>query len=279
MLYSRLIACSLLLYLVSFAQGQEKQSSISKDLEKLVLVESGELPILISAPHGGRLSIAGVEVREGKGMEKGPKGFFTGRDSGTEELAQEVVKAIEKRFGKKPYSVISATHRKFLDPNRPSHIAYENSDVKPVYDRYHHSMATFVSEILEKHRTGILLDLHGQGTSKETVYRGTGNGRTVERLRTRFSEEAHTGNQSFFGLLHSHGWKVFPDPFDGKEQAGFTGGYIVQTYGSHQPLGIDAMQLEMGADYRSKEKRIDVADAIAESLQEYCKLYVTKDAF
>lgn len=255
----------------SVTPGVESAATI---LSELVSVQEGEIPILISAPHGGSLPIPGVAPREGKGMQTGPKGFFIGRDGGTQELAEEVVHAIEKKFGKRPYAVISAAHRKYLDPNRPPEIAYEDTEAKPVYDRYHQSMQLFTNKIVNQHRFGLLLDLHGQGTSRQTVYRGTNNGKTIQELRTRFGDPAVLGEQSFFGLLKKRLWKVDPDPLDGKEQSGFTGGYIVKTYGSHNTIGIDAYQLEMGADYRSKAARAKISEQIADAAHEYWGLYL-----
>jgi len=253
-----------------------KPSSVQEtsNLEELVLVKRGDLPVLISAPHGGTLKIAGVEPRTGEGMNQGPSGFFAGRDGGTEELAQAVIDAIEERIGKRPYSVISSTHRKYLDPNRPAEIAYEDPDAAPAYDRYHDSCRTFCREILQQYHAGLLLDIHGQGTSAETVYRGTGNGKTVTRLRQRFGESAHGGEKSLFGFLADAEWKVFPNPHDGKEQSGFTGGYIVQSHGSHQPSGIDAVQLEFGFDYRRPAIRTKTAQVLAEAVERYLKEYL-----
>ena len=246
----------------------------SDDIEQLVLVSPGTLPIILSAPHGGTLKIAGVDVRQGIGMQTGPSGFFTGRDGGTSELAQATAKALESKTGKRPYLVISATHRKYLDPNRPSEIAYEDSDAAPVYQRYQGTLQKYCKEVLDKHHTGLLLDIHGQGTSSQTVYRGTGNGKTVTRLKERFGDSAHAGDQSFFGTLHRLGWKVHPHPGDGKEQSGFTGGYIVQTHGSHRPNGLDAMQLEFGASYRNKDKRNDTAEVLSDAIIEYITQYI-----
>lgn len=248
----------------------------TRDLESLVLTGEGSIPILISAPHGGTLGMPGVAPREGKGLKTGPSGFFIGRDGGTQELALAVVEAIEQEFGEKPYFVVSATHRKYLDPNRPASIAFEDSSMQPVYDRYHQAMERYTKQILNNHQQGLLLDLHGQGSKRDTVFRGTSNGKTVSRLIRDFGKTAHEGEQSFFGILKSTGWTVHPDPFDGKEQSGFTGGYIVQTYGSHQAIGIDAIQLEMGAIYRTKESRERIARELAKAIVQYSKLYLPK---
>lgn len=170
--------------------------------------------------------------------------------------------------------VVSKAHRKYLDPNRPSEIAYEDSDAAPVYQRYHGTLQRYCQEVLQKYRTGLLLDIHGQGSSSKTVYRGTGNGKTVARLKERFGESAHSGDQSFFGMLNRLGWQVYPYPADGKEQSGFTGGYIVQTHGSHRPSGLDAIQLEFGSEYRDKENRSKTADVLTQAIIEYMREYI-----
>jgi hypothetical protein len=96
----------------------------------------------------------------------------------------------------------------------------------------------------------------------------------VTRLRERFGDVSHVGDDSLFGLLKKRGWTVYPDPFDGREQAGFTGGYIVQTHGSHRAEGIDAVQLEFGADYRKAANRARIAEDLATAIIQYLDLYV-----
>ena len=105
--------CCTLFTIVAFLSNvdllcaQEKSTKpVPADLNRLVFVQAGDLPIILSAPHGGTGEVAGVLERTGAGLATGPSGFFTGRDTGTEELAQEVIDAIKKRFGKSPYVVI-----------------------------------------------------------------------------------------------------------------------------------------------------------------------------
>lgn len=241
----------------------------SEEPASFVRTQAGELPIILSAPHGGKLDIPEVDVRKGEGLKTGASGFVVSRDTGTEELAKQVADSIAKRFGKKPYFVIARSHRKYLDPNRPPEIAYEDDDAKPIYEAYHSALRDSCRDVQKKFRNGLLLDLHGQGTAKDTVFRGTQNGKTVTLLRERFGEAAHTGESSLFGRLKTQGWKVHPDPFDGREQSGFTGGYIVQTYGSHQGFGIDAIQLEFGADYRANAGREKTATVLTNAIADY----------
>lgn len=259
---------------LSFVLSQLVMLARCDEPVRFVRTQAGELPIILSAPHGGKLDVPDVDVRKGEGLKTGGSGFVVSRDTGTEELAQQVATTIEKRFGKKPYFVIARSHRKYLDHNRPPEIAYEDADAKPVYDAYHSALTDSCRDVQKKFHKGLLLDLHGQGTAKDTVFRGTQNGKTVTLLRERFGETAHTGESSLFGRLKTHGWKVHPDPFDSREQSGFTGGYIVQTYGSHQGFGIDAVQLEFGADYRAKEAREKTAATLTNAVADYAASYL-----
>jgi len=247
------------------------QGAFAQDSSELVVSQLGDLPVVISAPHGGNLEIPGVPLRKGDGLEGGPAGFRVVRDGGTEELALEVARQLAERMTGRPSFVISRVHRRYVDFNRPPEIAVEHAQARIVYDQYHTAVADAVRSIREKHAFGLLIDIHGQGSSAETVYRGTSNGLTVSGLRKQFGEQFHVGENCLLALLKKRDWKVHPDPFDGKEQAGFTGGHIVRTYGSHRSDGIDAIQLELGGNYRKTavRERIarEMADAIAESIE------------
>ncbi len=267
------LAISLLsLSFVVILLGEEKEPK--KKPADLVRTQEGKLPIIISAPHGGTLEIPDVPEREGKDMKTGGAGFFAGRDGGTEELALDVAEAIEAKLGKKPYFVIARFHRKYLDANRPTDIGLESEKAKPTYEYYHGHLADYCKAVKKEFGRGLLIDIHGQGSKKDTVFRGTQNGKTVTLLRERYGEKAHFGPKSLFGLFEKEGWTVHPNEENQKEQAGFTGGYIVQTYGSHEKHMIDAMQLEFGADYRDKDARKKTAKALANAIAEYAELYL-----
>lgn len=275
-LMSCLLACVALLASGTILSAQEAATTQAPPDGPLVAIQEGTLPVILSAPHGGTLKIPNTDPRRGEGLDKGARGFFTGRDTGTEELCLEVAKEIERVFHGKPYFVIARFHRRYLDPNRPAKIGLEDPDAQPVYDQYHQTLAKFCREVRDRHHRGLLLDIHGQGSAKDTVFRGTQNGKTVSLLRERFGEPAHNGSASLLGTLRELGWKVHPDG-EGREQSGFTGGYIVQTYGSHQGTGIDAIQLEFGGDYRATERRTATAGTLVKALQTYSERYLTRE--
>jgi N-formylglutamate amidohydrolase len=167
--------------------------------------------------------------------------------------------------------VLAKSHRKYLDPNRPAEIAVENPRAHEVYALYHATLAKFSGEVQKKFGRGLLLDIHGQGSARDTVFRGTQNGRTDAMLVKLFGEKVHAGPQSLAGLLAASGINMKPTDTS-KEQEGFTGGYIVQTYGAHE--GIGAVQLEFGADFREKENIGAVADKVADGVVGFAKLYL-----
>src|SRR4029077_18560577 len=57
-----------------------------KGLQEFFTLWAGMLPIILSAPHGGRQPIPGISARRGIGVAQ----FTTGRDNNTDELAQKV---------------------------------------------------------------------------------------------------------------------------------------------------------------------------------------------
>ncbi|MCX7827158.1 MAG: N-formylglutamate amidohydrolase, partial [Verrucomicrobiae bacterium] len=220
--------------------GAEKAESAGSEF---VAVQEGWLPVILSAPHGGQGEIPGVLPRKGERMKKGASGFRAERDVNADRLALETASALEARLGKKPYYVIAKFHRKFVDANRPANIAYEDPKAGRVYDAYHQALARFCDAARKSFGHGLVLDIHGQSSAPDTVFRGTQNGKTVQTLVRRFGDKAHIGPESFCGLLAAQGLKVYPTD-DSREQSGYTGGYITQTCGARE--GIGAIQLEFG---------------------------------
>lgn len=83
----------------------------------------------------------------------------------------------------------------------------------------------------------ILLDIHGQGVSAETIYRGTGGGKTVKRLLRASGIEGLNGEHSILGYLERQfNYEVVPphsvsNPEE--EDQRFSGGYTVRVSTTH----------------------------------------------
>jgi N-formylglutamate amidohydrolase len=256
----------------AFAYSFESFAQDQLEPQKLLTVWAGMLPIILSAPHGGRQSIPGVPVRSGSGVSQ----FATGRDNNTDELAATIAVRLEKRFNARPFLVVAHIERKYLDANRPTESAYESREAKPYYDGYHNALQEAHDQVSREWGRGLLLDIHGQGNQAEAIYRGTGNGKTVMSLTQRFGTEAITGTKSIFSQLELMGYKVLPSTTESHKEQRYVGGYIVQTYGSHRGRGVDAIQLEIGTKLRARANlertATDLAEAIAVFAQEYLPL-------
>ena len=217
------------------------------------------------------MPIPGVPERKGEGMKKGGAGFFAGRDENTELLAAAIAAAVEKRLGKKPFFVIAKAHRKYVDANRPLEIAVEHPRAREVYDAYRGRLAEFCDDVQKRFGHGLLIDVHGQGSARDTVFRGTHNGATDSLLAKMFGEKIHAGPQSVAGLLVARGINMKPTDTS-PEASSFTGGHIVQTYGKHE--GIGAVQFEFGMDFREKDAIKSSAEKVADGVADFAKLYL-----
>ncbi|MBX9627611.1 MAG: N-formylglutamate amidohydrolase [Gemmataceae bacterium] len=239
--------------------------------DPLVLVQKGTLPVIVSAPHGGRLPIPDVPERVGAGVRL----FATVRDVNTAELADRFAADLERVTGGTAWLVAARFDRKYLDVNRPPDGAYEDDRAKPVYDAYHAALAAACKAVKEKHRAGLLLDLHGQGAFPNAVCRGTRDGKTVGLLVERHGRAALTGKHGVLGRLERAGYEVLPPAGRpaAKEEPAFAGGHIVDTYGSHTGYAIDAIQVEFGSYLRDRaalsKTAADLADAVAAFHAEY----------
>lgn len=239
------------------------------DLEKLVTVKPGTIPVILTAPHGGRLAIPGVAERKGDGVKQ----FVAVTDTNTDLLAEKAAAAIAKELGGEPYLVIARFERKYCDANRPAVGAYEDDAAKAVYDAYHRAVKAACDEVKKTWGAGLLLDVHGQAASAGTIYRGTADLKTVSLLVDRHGRKAVTGPSSVLGVLAKRGHTIEPanDAVDEKEVK-YNGGHTVRMYGV--TTGVDAIQLEFGGDSRAKAKLDDTASDLAAAVKVFAKEYL-----
>lgn len=253
---------TLLISLVVAAAGH------AADVDELVIARRGNLPIVLTAPHGGQRAIAGVPPRTAPGA-------IVTADGRTLELAEAVADRLKVLLGQEPYLVAARFHRRHLDANRKEADAYGDSRAGPHYATYHARIREYVAEVRQRFPGGaILLDIHGQATDPDTLHRGTQNGATVAKLIKKHGQEALIGEKSLFGVLRSKGREVFPPntpPGSPREDRRYAGGYTVQIYGAMARDGIDAIQLELGTNLRTTP---GFADDLAEAIAVFYKAYL-----
>ena len=235
-----------------------------------ITVAAGGLPIILSAPHGGRAAIPGVPERKGDGATR----FNPRTDTNTDILTEKLADALERKLGKRPYVVIARFHRKYIDANRRPQDAFESVQAKPTYEAYHAAIASACKEVTARWGLGIVLDIHGQASQPGVVFRGTQNGKTVAHLLSRSGREAVFGETSLLGQLAKQGFAVVPPVGSSDPETNYTGGHIVGTHGSRSGGTIDAIQLELGTNYRDSKTIADVADKLANAIAAFAKSYL-----
>ncbi len=254
---------ALAFYQIVFAQD-------STSAHRLLTVWAGSLPIILSAPHGGRQAIPGIVPRRGIGVSQ----FNVERDGNTAELAEAVAGELSARLGGKPFLVVAAFERKFADANRPASMAYESIEAKLYYDAYHDGLRQAVAQVGQKWAGGLLLDLHGQSATDESIFRGTVNGKSVSLLEKKFGRQALTGPKSILGQLAAKGYKILPDPSGSDHEQRYSGGFTTQTYGSHRGTHVDVIQLEFGTNLRAKAHLERTASDLAAAIDVFARNYL-----
>lgn len=265
-----------LLVLASAAFGQDATPPVAKQARgadaaaPLVFIQTGDIPILLSAPHGGRRPIPGAAERK----SDGEKQFTTVRDENTAELTLKLANEWERQFHGKPFVVIAHADRKYLDVNRPSEDAYEADAAKLVYEQYHAALRQSCTSIRQRWQHGLLLDIHGQAAEPDKIIRGTANGDSVKLLVERHARVAVIGPRSLFGALHEAGVPVLPKLEPDEREVKYNGGHIVRTYGSHREGGLDTIQLEIGSDFRKKAKLDETTRILIDAIRSHCSNYL-----
>jgi hypothetical protein len=180
--------------------GARTVHAADKALTDLVLVQQGSMPIILTAPHGGRDAIPTIEPRRVRDNTPGPwGGVHTTADSNTDILASGIATELKRLTGQDPYLVVAKFARKHIDANRPLELGLEDPRARPYYDYYQHSIRRFVDEVRRNYPAGLLIDVHGQIKDPDVIMRGTLNGRGVQRLIQRGGVEAVTGPRGVFG--------------------------------------------------------------------------------
>jgi hypothetical protein len=247
--------------------------------KELVTVIPGDLPLILSAPHGGKLAVPGADRRTGANflIKKGAKNNFTvAFDGNVDVLALTLADEIQHRTGHRPYVVVANFSRRYVDANRTPEEAYESDAGKAVYDEYHAALRKFRSEILAKWRRGLLIDLHGHGRDPAAIIRGSADWTSVRHLVEEFGKEAVVGEHGLLGPVAAAGNKFVPpiDQTDEKEFVELNGGFITRNYGSYQGGNFDAIQFELGGKFRKPEYIPTFAKQLADGVVSFTERYL-----
>lgn len=226
---------------------------------------AGNLPLIITAPHGGTDSASALPNRTYG---------TTSTDLNTAELSRAIRTACFNRFGRWPHVIICRVPRTKIDCNREIVEGAQGvAATEAVWNEYHNLILMAKDAVTSSYGRGLLIDIHGHGhtlqrmevgynlstatLNRNSFYSSDKNSSCVRELanRTRVSfEELIRGSYSLGTLLDARGYPSVPSlalPNPGKDTSGadneyFSGGYTVETYGTISPNTgtINAIQIE-----------------------------------
>lgn len=251
----------------------------------------GNLPIILSTPHGG-------EKKPNDIPDRNCNTCVTINDTNTQELTREVMAAIVEQTGCYPYVIINRLHRSKLDANREIvEAANGNTKAEAAWKYYHAQVDSSRKYVTASHGKGIFLDLHGHGhevqrlelgylLSKDDlqendvhlddntqIFKSSIKHLVTDNLNEHNHSQLIRGEDSFGALLNQKDVSAVPseeDPFPLDNQLYFNGGYNTRQYGSRDGGTIDAIQIECHQDVRfmdSARKRF--ADSLATVILAY----------
>jgi len=278
----RRLGAAVLLYLVNGLQPLA-----ASDATELISVQTGTLPMVLTAPHDGEQRPGNAPVRRSGERV---------RDLHTAHIVMQTALRLEERLGEKPWVVIARFSRRYADANRPAQDGVESPDALPAWQAYHDAIARAIAAIRAQHGQGLLMDVHGQAQANDTLFIGTRNGLTVRPLILARGRDVLLGPTGLAGLFGARGYKVIPaapgavnqalprtgpttraapraaTPADirdtQREDRRYEGGYTVAHYGSHRPGGLHAIQLAFGLRLREDSLLpVDLADVLIDFMR------------
>jgi hypothetical protein len=221
---------------------------------------AGDLPIVLTSPHGGRLKPDALPNRtEG----------VTEMDANTQELARALADEFFARTGHRVHLVASHLHRVKLDPNREiKEAAQGNAAAERAWAEYHATIRGALAAAVERHGFAFLVDLHGHGHKIPRLELGYALGAkqlnvsdqafdtsgvialsTLSDLQRRLGGSAAAllrGPRSLGDLFAARGLPAVPSPQDPGpgNNTFFDGGYTVRQHAGGDSPKVDGLQIE-----------------------------------
>jgi hypothetical protein len=224
----------------------------------------GDLPVILTAPHGGSLEPAEIPPQEG----------VLAKDGGSLETTLLLYEYLHEETGRTPHVIINHLTRHRLNANRDRDGAsYGNEHAAHAWDEFHDYIEDAKSWVTASCGKGHLFDMHTNGHSE--AWNEMGFALTSaeldlpdDQLDTQELREKSTvrslvtpdevsfvevlrGPTSLGGLLDAMDIKAVPSPtHPGPDGGGyFTGGYNVRRHGSRDGGVIDSTQIESHFSY------------------------------
>tara|TARA_B110000483_G_scaffold120143_1_gene145113 strand:+ start:462 stop:1382 length:921 start_codon:yes stop_codon:yes gene_type:complete len=261
-----------LIYIILFLSCENDSSDLNQndDLveseilwDDYVIFKTGNIPLLIIAPHGGDLKPQWLDDRNCENSK-------IVQDRYTLEIALQIEQELNT-LGFQPFLVLSKMHRIKIDLNRSLETALcKDKSAMPLWMVFHNQIDIFQNEISSSYGRGLIIDLHGQSHPEERIELGyLLNGsmlRDLEQNATDYSNQVSiknlisnhpkqtsfqqllVGENSLGTLLSEQDFAAVPSQSDQaplESQLFFSGGHNTINYGSRDSGTIDAIQVEL----------------------------------
>ncbi len=259
-----------------------------KWVDDFTWVQYGNMPLVISVPHGGGIAPDSIATRACPGIT-------TVTDSYTIELAKAIDSVFMADYKMHPSLVITYLKRSKLDQNRPLPEANcNNEQTVAIWNRFHNSIDTALQLTSKQWPQSLYIDLHGHGHANQRLELGylltddeLRNPATILPAKTSIAsliastkmsaEDLLTGKNAFGTIIAAKGIPAVPSMQDKAPTATesyFDGGYNTKRYTSTSTYSnVFGWQIESNKDVRfSASQRSIYAKALAGAVMEYYKL-------
>lgn len=182
--YTILLTISLTSYLLT-AQSVPGQVEFDESGKEYIEYIPGNLPIIISAPHGGLKltggTVNGVSYPDNNTTNNSADPYYlptrscgtNERDDNTDVLIRRIQDEIFQQTGGYAHIIINNLNRKKLDPNRDkSEATCGNTNAEFFWDAWHGFIDKASASVEANWGKGIYIDLHGQSHSVPRIEAG-----------------------------------------------------------------------------------------------------------
>lgn len=295
-------------FLISFSATAQALPAESPDWEtgqimldehQWVEVRVGDIPLVISVPHGGDLHDPSIPDRNCKELGS----MVTVRDSRTIETAMAIEKAFLEKFNKRPYLIIAHLSRRKVDQNREMELATcgdpRGAEAWKIFHNYIDSALAHAQLTSEE---VIYIDLHGHGHKNqrlelgygldaaqlraaytkqhfETLVQGSSLQNVLQHQKPEVSWEQIFGKHAFGTLIYAQGIPATPslqDPHPLEGEKFFSGGYNTRRYTAKEYPDVYGWQIE--ANYKGVRDTPENRQRFAEAFLKAYRAYIRNDA-
>jgi N-formylglutamate amidohydrolase len=294
-----LIAFLFTLFHALIAHSQVYQAGITYlGSQNYIELRAGNLPIIITAPHGGRLEPTTIPDRNCATCT-------TVMDANTMELAYQIDTAIRQVFSCFPNIIVNRLHRKKLDANREIvEAANGSADAEVAWQEWHKFIQAAKNDVVRRYGRGILIDLHGHGHTIQRLEVGylwddpdlrlsdatlatpqyrdklSIKNLVLNNLNGFNAAQLVRGQFALGTLLAANNYPAVPSQQDPAPAIGddyFNGGYNTLRHGSKDSTTIDAIQIE--CNLTGVRNTFDNRRSFATQLANSLKIYLGKHYF